>query len=761
MSEAADWRTRASGIGTAGSAGVGRGLAGALAGTAAVALALMGAGVSAQPAAQPAGATAAPTTSTTSTVARKPLDAETLWKLQRLGSPDISPDGKLAVVPVTSFSLEQDRSFTALWLVPLDGTGPARQLTSGEFNDTAPVFSPDGNTIAFISKRTNDEQAQVWIIPVNGGEARRLTTVPVGASAPKWFPDGRSVAFLASIWTDLDSWQAQGERLRQRAASLMTARVWDQVPISYWDRWLDDREVHIFAADVTTGEVRAITRGSGASVEFRTPGSGDYDISPDGLEVAFVADTDQRGTRPNEDLMVVPAAGGTAVNLTPGNEAGDGNPSYSPDGRTLAWTANRIRFAPDRDRLHLLARTPGQPTAPGTPRVLAPDWDWSVAEYVWQPDGRAILLAAEDRPTRRLFRLGLGNGAVPERITADSDFAGLAAADDRIIALRSSFSEPPTLVEVMPRRETRQLSRFNDAVLAGVAMGAVESVTYRGANGAPIQMWVVKPPNFDPAQRWPLFLLLHGGPHVGITDLWTFRWNAQVFAGWGYVTAWHNFHGSSGFGDAFADAINPDRTTLPYQDTIAAADWFKAQSWIDPERMVAGGGSYGGYLASVLLGRAHPFKALIAHAPVYNNYTQMAADYAGTENRFAEFWEDPATWQATSPHMQAANFNTPTLVIHGQNDLRVPVNHAIELFQTLQIRGVPSRLIYYPNENHWILRPQNSVFWYAEVRRWIEAFATPGPGTAPAQASLQTGAARAENAPAMPAGAMPTAVTAP
>jgi dipeptidyl aminopeptidase/acylaminoacyl peptidase len=258
-------------------------------------------------------------------------------------------------------------------------------------------------------------------------------------------------------------------------------------------------------------------------------------------------------------------------------------------------------------------------------------------------------------------------------------------------------------------------------------MGAVDSVSYPGANGVPIQMWVVKPPDFDPAKKWPLFLLLHGGPHVGITDLWTFRWNAQLFAGWGYVTAWHNFHGSSGFGDAFTDSINPDRTTLPYQDTIAAARWFQAQPWIDPARMVAGGGSYGGYLASVLLGREHPFQALIAHAPVYNNYTQMAADYASSEARFAEFWEDRATFEATSPHLLAGNFRTPTLVIHGQQDVRVPVNHGVELFQTLQIRGVPSRFIYYPNENHWILRPQNSVFWYREVRRWIEEYATPGP----------------------------------
>jgi dipeptidyl aminopeptidase/acylaminoacyl peptidase len=221
--------------------------------------------------------------------------------------------------------------------------------------------------------------------------------------------------------------------------------------------------------------------------------------------------------------------------------------------------------------------------------------------------------------------------------------------------------------------------------------------------------------------------LLHGGPHVGITDQWSYRWNAQVFAAWGYVTTWHNFHGSSGFGDAFTDAIQPDWVTLPYQDTLAGAEYLKTQPWVDGDRMIAAGGSYGGYLATVLLGRPHPFKALIAHAPVYNQYSQIGSDYGATKNRYYEAWEDPVRFQATSPNMLAGNFSTPTLVIHGQQDLRVPVNHGIELFNTLQKRDVPSRLIYYPNENHWILRPQNSLFWYDEVQKWLATYAPAGP----------------------------------
>jgi dipeptidyl aminopeptidase/acylaminoacyl peptidase len=239
-------------------------------------------------------------------------------------------------------------------------------------------------------------------------------------------------------------------------------------------------------------------------------------------------------------------------------------------------------------------------------------------------------------------------------------------------------------------------------------------------------MWVHYPPGFDPSKRYPLFLLIHGGPHNGITDGFHFRWNAQTFASWGYVTAWHNFHGSSGFGQDFADSINPDWLTLPYEDTRLAAEWFAAQPWIDADRMVAGGGSYGGYLASILLGKEHPFNALVIHAPVYNMYSQMAADFAVHTERFGDYWEHDI-YQQISPHYFADQFRTPALIIHGQLDYRVPVGQAFELFRTLQHRGIDSRLIYFPDENHWILKPNNSLYWYEQVREWIGQFAEPGP----------------------------------
>jgi dipeptidyl aminopeptidase/acylaminoacyl peptidase len=655
------------------------------------------------------------------TPAKGPITAEIMWQMQRVGEPSLSPDGRMSVVAVTRADAATDRTFTALWTIPTAG-GPSKQLTSGDNSDVSPRWSPDGKWIAFVSKRGNDTANQIYVIAPDGGEARRLTNVPTGASSPKWFPDSDRIAFITSVFPDVTDWEEQGKRLRDRASATMQARVYDRAPIASWDRFLDERQPHLYSITLAAMEPVALTRPTGIALDFRSPGAEDFDIAPDGQEIAFVSDTDARGNKPNYDVFTLPVAGGTPRNLTSANLAGDGSPLYSPDGKYLAWSANKIVGASDRDRVMVMDRAVG----PASVHDLSANWDWSASDVDWAPDSKSLFITAEDRPTRRVFAMDLAGGT-PKRITGDGDFGAITTAGTTMVGLRSSFSSPPTLMRIDPNNgRTTQLSRFNDALLSRVTMGKVESVSYKTANGADIQMWVVKPPDFNASKKYPLMLLLHGGPHVGVTDQWFWRWNAQVFAGWGYVTAWHNFHGSSGFGDAFTDAIQPDWVTLPYQDTIAAANWFKRQRWIDSERMVAAGGSYGGYLASVLMGREHPFKTLIAHAPVYNQYTQIGADYGASENRYYEAWEDPVRFQATSPNMNAGNFKTPTLVIHGQLDLRVPVSHGIELFNTLQKRNVPSRFVYYPNENHWILRPQNSLFWYKEVKSWIANYAPPG-----------------------------------
>ena len=664
--------------------------------------------------------------------ARGPLTADRLWQIKRLGAPAISPDGRWAVVSVTSWNVKEEKPSTDLWLVRTDGSA-SRQLTTHEGAESGPSWSPDGKWIAFEARRGDDANGQIYLLPLEGGEPRRLTSIPTGASSVKWFPDSTRVAFISRVFGDLESWDAQGRRLKERADAKMTARTWDKAPIRYWDRWLDDREAHVFTVGVEGGDPRPVTRGTGLQLSKAEPGADAYDISPDGAEVAFAADTDTTGVMPNFDIYLVAVTGGAARNITTDNQADDVAPLYSPDGRVLAFGRQTIRgFYGDRVRLVFHDR------ATGARRIVTDAWDRSVSGLVWMPDSASLVGAIDDAGRSRAHRIDAATGT-PTALTAEQSVRAIALSRDgrTAVALRDGFSEPPTLVRLdLAGGPPAKISAFNDAVLASVDWGRYESVTYKGSGGADIQMWVVYPPGFDRTKKYPVYLLLHGGPHNGVQDSFTFRWNAQVFSGWGYVTAWHNFHGSSGFGQAFADAITNDWATKPYEDTIAAASWLAAQPWADKDRMAAGGGSYGGYLATLLLGRPHPFKTLIAHAAVYNLYTQYGSDGGAERQRFGEFWDpkQDALYRKMSPHFGAANFATPTLVIHGANDYRVPDNHGIEVFNTLQNRGVRSRLIHYPNENHWILKPQNSLYWYRSSREWLREFIGPGVVPVPADA---------------------------
>jgi len=663
---------------------------------------------------------------------KKPLTAEWMWQLARLGLPETSPDGQQTVIAVTNFDLKADKPHSDLWLIPTAG-GDARQLTARGGPDSNPAWSPDGKWIAFLGKRGDDETPQLYAMPVDGGEPRRLTSVPAGALAPKWFPDSRRLAFATWVYPDWKGWNDQAQRAKEQKDSKMTARVYDKAPARRWDRLLDERRPHLFSVALSGGEPSAITLGTGLSLPLGSvtadPERDDYDISPDGKEVAFTADSDRSGVEPNHDLYTVAAEGGPARNLTAANPAGDSKPLYSPDGRTIAYERRAIRRAYyDRARLALYDR------AAGTSRVATEAWDRSASGLVWMPDGRSLVASIDDAGTRRVYRIELPSGKATA-LTQERSFSGLSLSRDgrTLVALREAFDEPPTLVRLDPRSgQATKLTHFNDALLAGVEMGAQESVTFAGADGASIQMWITYPPGFDPSKKYPLYLLLHGGPHLGITEGFAWRWNTQVFSGWGYVTAWHNFHGSSGFGEAFNGSIEPDWVTSPYQDTLAAAKWFAQQRWIDPARMAAGGGSYGGYLASALLGRAHPFKALVVHAGVSDLYAQYASDVGGQRKRFAEYWEDEALFHKISPHVEAARYATPTLVIHGGLDYRVPVDEGFALFNVLQNRGVRSRLVYFPNENHWVLKPQNSLFWYETTRSWLKELVGEGPDGKPA-----------------------------
>ena len=650
------------------------------------------------------------------------LSVHRLWEMDRIGSPVISPNGDYIVAPVTSYDTDSDESDTDLWLFTPDGE-VERPLTQHGSAEGQPVFSPDGSKLAFVTSREDDDAAQIYILPMDEpGEARRLTEVHTGVNAPKW--EGDHIYFISRVWPDKD-WDEMQEHLEEEQASHVSAKTWNDLPYSHWDQWLEeDRQAHLYRIPADDGDIESveeITLPTGWELPRSTQGPGNYDVAPDESLVIFNSNSTREGTDEQIDLFIVEPGSDQAENITEENEAPDTNPIFSPDGDRIAYNRQEIvGFYDDERRLMIYDVETEDHEEHFT------GWDRSADGLIWQPDGNGLYGTIDDAGTRRIYDFQLGE-TEPSPVTGDTDFPAIDVADDgSLVAQNHSFMYPPRLSMVDPANgNTNRIDTINDDILDAVELGHYESVTYEGYDDEEIQMWVHYPPGFDEDKEYPLFLLIHGGPHSGITDGFHFRWNAQTFASWGYVTAWHNFHGSSGFGQEFSDAINPDWVTKPYTDTRKAAEWFAGQEWIDEDRMVAGGGSYGGYLSSILLGKEHPFNALLIHAPVYNMYSQMAADFAVHSERFGNFWEHDI-YDDISPHYNAGDFDTPALIIHGQLDYRVPVGQAFELFRTLRERDVDSRLIYYPDENHWILQPNNSIHWYNEVRDWVEEYAEPG-----------------------------------
>ena len=654
---------------------------------------------------------------------RRPLSVDVLWEIDRIGSPVVSPAGGHVVAPVTSYDVDTDKSETRLWLFSTDGD-VQRALTAQGQSASNPVFSPDGRTLAFTARRGDDDAAQIYLLPMDGpGEASRLSEVPTGVSGIRWVGD--HIYFIARVWPG-KSWEEMAEQIKSDRDSHVSAHVWNALPFSFWDHWIEEaREAHVFRIPAAGGDVEPITQPLGRQLPRSSQSAGSYHIHPDETHIAFVSDRDDLPVDPSNDVFLGRIGGDSVQNLTD-NPANDGSPMFSPDGRMLAWGSTKIPgfYA---DTVNIVVKDLDS----GETRRITDDWDRSPGGMLWAADSSGFFGTAADNGVTRIFHIDL-DGSV-RAVTDQTDFGGLSMADDgTLVGNNQSFLFPPRVVRIDPATGTAQrLDTINDDVLANVELGHYESVTFTGHNGADIQMWVHYPPGFDESKKYPLFLLIHGGPHSPITDGFHFRWNAQTFASWGYVTAWHNFHGSPGWGQDFTDYINPDWITAPYNDTVAAAEWFAEKDWIDADRMVAGGGSYGGYLSSILLGKEHPFNALLIHAPVYNMYSQMAADFAVHSVRFGHFWENPEIYQTISPHYFAENFHTPALIVHGQLDYRVPVGQAFELFRTLQSKEIESRLIYYPDENHWILKPNNSIHWYNEVQEWMARFAEPGGKTPP------------------------------
>jgi len=646
------------------------------------------------------------------------LSAEDLWKFARPAQPTLSPDGAQVCVSVTTYDMEENKGTTKLWLLSTFG-GEPRPLTEAGEKDGEPRWSPDGARIAFVAKREKDEEPQVWLIAPDGGEARRLTRMPTGVSGIKWFPDSRRLAFISWVWPDAIGYKALDERYKQHKDAKVKAHVVEHEQYRYWDHWLSDGRVpRLYVVDVHSERITDLFAGTPYELPLCDPSAGHYDIAPDGREIAFTFDPAEEKRADHEHHIVALDLRAKKFRmLTTGSRLDHSSPSYSPDGTWLALlTSNKRRSHIAEDRIALIDR------ASGRLRGLPDAWDRSVnAPLAWERDSSALLFTAEDRARTHAWRWRL-TALAPEIAAVGGTVSDLVAGHSAIAFVRNTMSSPPAVYCTTPERGERRIDRFNDDVMAGVTLGEVREFEIQGWNGRKVQMWAIYPPNFDPKKKWPLLHNIHGGPHGIWGDNFHFRWNNHAFAAQGYVVVCVNYHGSSSFGQRFVESIDKEFGKREYADVEAGTDFMLRTGHIDRRRLFAAGGSYGGYMVAWMNGHTDRYKAYICHAGCFDWVAMYADDawYWFPKELGANYWDDAAKVDSQNPRARVHRMKTPTLVMHGLLDYRVPDAQGLAYYNTLKAKGVPARLVFFPDENHWILKPQNSRLWYREFFAWLE-----------------------------------------
>jgi len=654
-------------------------------------------------------------------------------KLHRIAEPQVSRDGKWVAYTVSTPDMEANRGASNIWVVPTTG-GAAMQLTQSG-HDSSPVWSPDGKTLAFLSSRAGE--SQVYLLSMAGGEAHALTKLSTGADIVKWSPDGKTIAFTSSVYPDCVSRSEGGvgdddgcnkKRDEEKEKSKVKAHVAEHLLYRHWMHWNEGKRSHLF---VVPADGIAAPRDLTAGADYDVPpdergGPGDINFSPDGKEICFTAVTDKmEAISTNADLFIVPVAGGEPKRIT--TQAGfDGNPVYSPDGKLIAYHAQLIGgYEADRWRVLVYDR------AAGRIENLTETFDRSAEELAWSPDSRTIYFTAENETQKPVYAMAARFGSEPKKIIADTFNTAISLSADgkTLVFVRTGLTMPAEIfAAASDGSNVRQLTHQNDWMLSSLEMNAPETFWFDGAEGVKVQAMLIRPPKFDATKKYPLLVLLHGGPQTMWSNAWSYRWNAQVFSAAGYVTLMINRRGSTGYGQEFTDEIINDWGGKAYVDVMNGVDYtLKKYPFTDETRMAAAGGSYGGYMADWIATHTGRFKAIVSHASVYDKVAMYATEELWFEEHDMQGtpWSNPESYKKWAPVTYAGElgkYKTPTLVICGERDYRVPYTQSLEFFSALQRQGVPSKLVVFPDEGHWVLKPQNSQFWYKTFLDWLTQY---------------------------------------